>query len=46
MAAKNKCLAKSNKPRTGAKTTKKRRNTVRFAEREVKSEQLCIYQVQ
>jgi hypothetical protein len=45
MAAKNKCLAKSNKPRTGAKTTKKRRNTVRFAEREGKSEQLCIHRV-
>jgi hypothetical protein len=46
MATTNKCLAKSNKPRTGAKATKKRRNTVRFAAREGKSEQLCIYRVQ
>jgi len=37
MAAKNKCLAKSHKPRTGAKTTKKRRNTVGFAEREARA---------
>src|SRR5262245_4428976 len=38
MAATNECLAKSNKPRTGAKATKKQRNAVRCCAREGKSE--------
>lgn len=46
MAATNKCLAKSNKPRTGAKATEKRRNTVRFAAREGKSRRRSYFRAE